>query len=250
MELIKIFVADDHQLFIEGIKALTRDSQEVKLIGEAENGEDLLEQLKSTVPDVVQMDINMAGVYVPITPPTVPDVILMDINMPKINGIEATKKIRQLYPDIKILALTMFDDTLYVSEMIKAGASGYLLKNAGKTELISAITKVFNGERYVSNEVSLRMIDKLNSGDHSSSENKMPPVRKSEVTKKELEILKLIATELTNAEIAVKLNNSPMTIITHRKNLLRKLGVKNTAGLIKYAMENGMLNDDYQIGKH
>ncbi len=228
MELIKIFVADDHQLFIEGIKALTRDSQEVKLIGEAENGEDLLEQLKTNVPDV----------------------ILMDINMPKINGIEATKKIRQLYPDVKILALTMFDDTLYVSEMIKAGASGYLLKNAGRAELITAISTVFKGERYVSSEVSLRMIDKMNAGDHTSSENKMPPVRKSEVTKKELEILKLIATELTNAEIAVKLNNSPMTIITHRKNLLRKLGVKNTAGLIKYAMENGMLNDDYQAGKH
>lgn len=228
MELIKIFVADDHQLFIEGIKALTRDSQEVKLIGEAENGEDLLNQLKTNVPDV----------------------ILMDINMPKINGIEATKKIRQLYPDIKILALTMFDDTLYVSEMIKAGASGYLLKNAGRAELITAIATVYKGERYVSSEVSLKMIDKMNAGDHSSTENRMPPVRKSEVTKKELEILKLIATELTNSEIAVKLNNSPMTIITHRKNLLRKLGVKNTAGLIKYAMENGMLNDDYQIGKH
>jgi len=228
MDQIKIFVADDHQLFIEGIKALTRDNQEVKLIGEAENGEDLLAQLKTNQPDV----------------------ILMDINMPKINGIEATKKIRQLYPEIKILALTMFDDTLYVSEMIKAGASGYLLKNAGKSELITAITTVYKGERYVSSEVSLKMIDKMNNNDQSSAENKMPPVRKSEVTKKELEILKLIAQELTNAEIASKLNNSPMTIITHRKNLLRKLGVKNTAGLIKYAMENGMLNDDYQIGKH
>lgn len=228
MDQIKIFVADDHQLFIEGIKALTRDSQEVKLIGEAENGEDLLAQLKTNQPNV----------------------ILMDINMPKINGIEATKKIRQLYPEIKILALTMFDDTLYVSEMIKAGASGYLLKNAGKAELITAITTVYKGERYVSSEVSLKMIDKMNNNDQSSAENKMPPVRKSEVTKKELEILKLIAQELTNAEIASKLNNSPMTIITHRKNLLRKLGVKNTAGLIKYAMENGMLNDDYQIGKH
>ncbi len=228
MNQIKIFVADDHQLFIEGIKALTRDSQEVKLIGEAENGDDLLTQLKTTLPDV----------------------ILMDINMPKINGIEATKKIRQLYPEIKILALTMFDDTLYVTEMIKAGASGYLLKNAGKTELITAITTVYKGERYVSSEVSLKMIEKMNSGIQNSADNKIAPVRKSEVTKKELEILKLIATELTNAEIAIKLNNSPMTIITHRKNLLRKLGVKNTAGLIKYAMENGMLNDDYQISKH
>lgn len=228
MDQIKIFVADDHQLFIEGIKALTRDSQEVKLIGEAENGEDLLAQLKTNQPNV----------------------ILMDINMPKINGIEATKKIRLLYPEIKILALTMFDDTLYLSEMIKAGASGYLLKNAGKAELITAITTVYKGERYVSSEVSLKMIDKMNNNEQSSAENKMPPVRKSEVTKKELEILKLIAQELTNAEIASKLNNSPMTIITHRKNLLRKLGVKNTAGLIKYAMENGMLNDDYQIGKH
>ncbi|HAP02401.1 MAG TPA: DNA-binding response regulator [Bacteroidetes bacterium] len=223
MEQIKIFVADDHQLFIEGIKALIRDSAEVKLIGEAENGEDLLNQLKNVQPEV----------------------ILMDINMPKLSGIEATKKIRQQFPEIKILALTMFDDSLYVSEMIKAGASGYLLKNAGKAELINAITKVNKGERYVSSEVSLKLIEQMN----SPVEHAMPPVRKAEITKRELEIVRLIAQELTNAEIAVKLNNSPMTIITHRKNILRKLGVKNTAGLIKYAMESGMLRDDYVIAK-
>lgn len=227
MEPIKIFVADDHQLYIEGVKTLTRDSPQLKFIGEAENGEDLIEQLKTNKPDV----------------------ILMDINMPKLTGIEATKKIKQLYPEIKILALTMFDDTSYVTEMIKAGASGYLLKNAGRVELIEAITKVNNGERYVSSEVSLRLIDQMHNESHASSAEKMAPVRKAEITKRELEILKLIAKELTNAEIAVQLQNSPMTIITHRKNLLRKLGVKNTAGLIKYAMENGMLNDDYQITK-
>ena len=142
------------------------------------SGEDLLNQLKNVQPEV----------------------ILMDINMPKLSGIEATKKIRQQFPEIKILALTMFDDSLYVSEMIKAGASGYLLKNAGKAELINAITKVNKGERYVSSEVSLKLIEQMN----SPVEHAMPPVRKAEITKRELEIVRLIAQELTNAEIAVK----------------------------------------------
>lgn len=217
---IKIFIADDHQLFIEGVKALIRDSEEVTLIGEAENGADLLEQLKTKKPDV----------------------ILIDINMPVMNGIEATKKIREQYPETKIIALTMFDDTAHVSEIMKAGASGYLLKNTGKAELIGAITKVYNGEKYVSSDMSVKIVEQMMSG-KDNSEKEAGRVRKADITKRELEIIKLVAQELTNAEIAAKLNNSPMTIITHRKNLLRKLGVKNTAGLIKYAMQHGLLDD-------
>ena len=140
---------------------------------------------------------------------------------------------------MKILGLTMYDDAGYISEMMKAGASGYLLKTTGKSELINAISKVFHGEKYLSNEVSMKLIERM--FDENTKEDIQHTARKAEITKRELEIIRLISHEMTNAEIAKKLNNSPMTIITHRKNLLRKLGVKNTAGLVKYAVQNGLL---------
>jgi len=219
---LNVFIADDHQLFIEGIKALLRDVDSIKITGEAENGEVLLELIERTPCDVV----------------------LMDINMPVLGGMDTTRRLREKHPDVKVLALTMFDDTLHISEMIKAGASGYLLKNAGKEELVNAITRVARGEKYVSNEVSVKIIEKMFSSDPGSTATPQPgPVRKAELTRRELEIIRLIAKEHTNNEIAAILNNSPMTIITHRKNLLRKIGVKNTAGLIKYAMNHGLLDE-------
>ncbi len=214
---IKIIIADDHHLFIEGIKALIKDSDAVQLVGEAYDGESLMQLLKTKSPDVV----------------------LMDVNMPKMNGIEATKRIKSQHPEVKILGLTMFDDTNYISEMMKAGASGYLVKTTGKAELINAISKVHEGEKYLSNEVSVKLIERMfdGSGDQLLSQ------RRLEITPREKEIVRLIAQELTNVEIAERLKNSPMTIITHRKNLLRKLGVKNTAGLIKYVMQHGLLDE-------
>ena len=213
----KIVIADDHQIFIEGIKSLIKDSDQVALVGEATDGETLMQVLRSKTPDVV----------------------LMDVSMPRMNGIEATKKIRSQYPEMKILGLTMYDDAISISEMMKAGASGYLLKTTGKSELINAITRVQQGEKYLSNEVSMKLIERMFDG--NIQEEYSRTARKADITKRELDIIRLIAQEMTNAEIAKKLNNSPMTIITHRKNLLRKLGVKNTAGLVKYAVQNGLL---------
>lgn len=218
---IKVVIADDHQIFIEGIKSLIKDSEKVVLVGEARDGETLLQVLKSKSPDVV----------------------LMDVSMPKMGGIEASRKIRTQFPEIKILGLTMSDDADSVSEMMRAGALGYLLKTTSKAELISAIVHVNNGEKYLSAEMSMKLIEKMfdeNEKEKERVEEARVP-RKAEITKRELAIVRLIAQEMTNVEIAKKLNNSPMTIITHRKNLLRKLGVKNTAGLVKYAVINGLL---------
>ncbi len=215
---IKIVIADDHFIFIEGIKALLKDINEVSMAGEAADGEQLLEILKSK--DV--------------------DVVLMDVNMPKVNGIEATKAIMSNFPKVKVIGLTMHEDSKSISDMMKAGASGYLLKTTGRSELLSAITKVSNGERYLSNEVSMKLIDRML--DNKSEPVQSADVRHPNITKRELEIVKLIAQEMTNEQIAKHLNNSPMTIITHRKNLLRKIGVKNTAGLIRYAVQNGLVD--------
>lgn len=214
---IKVVIADDHQIFIEGIRALIKDSDKVALVGEAKDGETLMLLLKTKNPDVV----------------------LMDVSMPKMNGIEATKKIKTVYPEMRILGLTMAEDASSVSEMMKAGALGYLLKTTGKAELINAITRVFHGEKYLSNEMSMKLIEKMFDENSKDDIERIP--RKAEITRRELDIIRLIAEEMTNVEIAKKLNNSPMTIITHRKNLLRKLGVKNTAGLVKYAVLNGLL---------
>ncbi len=214
---IKVVIADDHQIFIEGIKALIKDSDKVTLVGEATDGEALLTVIKSKNPDVV----------------------LMDINMPKMNGIEASKKIKATFPDMKIVGLTMSDDASSVSEMMKAGVLGYLLKTTSKAELINAISRVYQGEKYLSNEMSMKLIEKMFDDKEKDEVSHTP--RKAEITRRELDIIRLVAQEMTNAEIAKKLNNSPMTIITHRKNLLRKLGVRNTAGLVKYAVINGLL---------
>lgn len=215
---IKIVIADDHQIFIEGIRALIKDSDKVALVGEASNGEQLLNMLKTK--DV--------------------DVVLMDVSMPTVNGIEATQKIKAGFPNVKVLGLTMVEDAKQISEMMKSGASGYLLKTTGKQELVDAILKVHAGERYLSNEVSLKLIDRMINHSEPASESKSE--RNPSITKREQEIIKLIADELTNEEIARRLNNSPMTIITHRKNLLRKLNVKNTAGLVKYAVQHGLID--------
>lgn len=215
---IKVVIADDHFIFIEGIKALLKDINEVSMVGEAADGEQLLEILKSK--DV--------------------DVVLMDVNMPKVNGIEATKAITSDFTKVKVIGLTMHEDSKSISDMMKAGASGYLLKTTGRNELLAAITKVSNGERYLSNEVSMKLIDRML--DNKSELIQSADVRHPNITKRELEIVKLIAQEMTNEQIAKHLNNSPMTIITHRKNLLRKIGVKNTAGLIKYAVQNGLVD--------
>jgi DNA-binding NarL/FixJ family response regulator len=226
---IKTIIADDHSLFIEGIRALIKNVDTIELVGEAENGKMVLELLeKHTV-----------------------DVVLMDINMPEMNGIEATKRIHEKYPKTKVLALTMFEDGLYVGEMMKAGATGFVLKNAKKEELVEAITRVYHGEKYISQDVSLKLIEKMLNGESNNGNGSMQKgsARKLEITPRELEIIKLIAEELTNVEIAQKLNNSPMTIITHRKNLLRKLGVKNTAGLIRFAIQHGLLEEDNALQK-
>ena len=161
---LKVYIADDHQLFIEGVKALLRDADNIKISGEAENGEALLKLLEGEPADVV----------------------LMDINMPVMTGLETTKEMHKRYPDVKVLALTMFDDTLHISEMIKAGASGYLLKNAGKEELINAITRVARGEKYVSNEVSVKIIENMFNKDSANINTPQPgTTRKAELTRRE-----------------------------------------------------------------
>jgi DNA-binding NarL/FixJ family response regulator len=215
--MIDILLVDDHKIVRDGIKALLFTNGLINIVGECEDGNQVLEFLENNRVDI----------------------ILMDINMQDINGIDCTKMVIDKHPTIKVIALTMHIEEGYISKILKSGASGYILKNTGKAELIDAIKKVNNGENYFSKEVSNVMMNKYmkKSGVRKSSSS-LASV--DDLTKREVEILGLIAEEMTNNEIGEKLFISPRTVDTHRRNLLQKLGVKNTAGLVKFAIQNGV----------
>lgn len=211
---IQIAIADDHQVLIEGLCLLLQDEADICIAGQAGNGIQLLHLLEEQPVDVV----------------------LMDINMPGMDGLEACRRIRKAFPQTQVLALTMYDKGKMIRRMLKAGASGYLLKNTGRDELVEAIKKVAAGETYLSNSANQALLDHLRHGPSPD-----PPSAIPELTRREQQILQLIAQELTTPEISEKLNISLNTVDTHRKNLLAKLGAKNMAGAVRIAMEKGLL---------
>lgn len=210
-----VFIADDHKVFRDGIISLLDNESDIQVVGEAGNEEELFGKI----------------------PVLMPQVILMDISMGASNGIDATEKIHKRFPQIRVLALSMHSESSYILKMLEAGASGYLLKDAGSREMVAAIRTVAAGEPYFSQQVSQTLLNHLHGG--KKVKEKMPGVP---LTKRELEVLQLIAEEFSNSEIAEKLFISIRTVDTHRRNLLEKLGVKNTAGLVKNAIRLGLIN--------
>ena len=214
MDNIKVLLVDDHQIIRDGIRSLLSYAEGIEVVGECSDG---LEAISCAVSEK-------------------PDVILMDINMPKINGIDATKKIITNNPDSKILVLTVHDELAYISKMLHAGSLGYVLKTTNKAELITAIKSVSKGEKYFSPEVTETMLSRFIDSHKSDSD-----AEEKELTIREIEVLVLISTELTNAEIGEKLFISTRTVDAHRRSLLSKLGARNTAGLVAYAIKNKFL---------
>jgi len=212
--MINILIADDHQLLIDGIKATLAGIDDFNIVAEVYNGYQVLEKLD-------------AGLAV--------DIILMDINMPKLDGLACTKMVKKKYPKIRIIALSQYDEKRFVKQMLKNGAMGYLLKDTGKDVLEKAIRTVNGGEPYFCERLSLRLIN---------MELKMEDTKSlfPKLTEREIEILRLIGRELSSQEIAEKLFISFHTVESHRANLMSKAGVKNTAGLIRWATENDFLD--------
>ncbi|HXH20174.1 MAG TPA: response regulator transcription factor [Chitinophagales bacterium] len=217
MSKINVLIADDHEIFRSGIKALLSEAGGMAVVAEANNGNEVLQQLKKKKIDVV----------------------LMDVNMPECNGTEATRLIKSKFPDVKVLALTMYDDDHHVVDMLDAGAAGYVMKNVSRAELISAIQSVARGESYLSKEASDRLVA------HIIKSRKESGKKKDEIplTERETEVLRLIASELSPREIAQKLFISQRTVDTHRRNLMEKLRLKNTASLVKYAISKGYVDE-------
>jgi len=203
---IQVFIVDDHYMVIEGIRTLLQGEMDIELVGHASNAASCLSFLQSRQPDV----------------------ILMDISMPDISGVDLCKEVRGKYPSVFVIGLSTFNQFTFIDAMMENGASGYLLKNADKEEIIEAIHTVAKGKTYLSDEAASTL-------KHAAHEDS--PV----LTRRENEVLKLIADGQTNPEIAGKLFLSLSTVDTHRKSLMRKLNIKNTALLIRYAIEHKLI---------
>lgn len=214
---IRVLIVDDHELMIEGLKSLLEDEEDVAFVEGATSLDETLEFLETNEIDV----------------------ILMDVNMPKTSGIEATAKIKELYPQIKVIALTMHDDISVITKMIKAGASGYVLKRTNMNEVVEALKTVYNNGKYLSMSTQNIIMDNLMSpADLMNAEDDKKPV----LSARELEVLKLIAKEYNNEQIGEKLFISERTVEAHRRNIFMKTKTKSIVGLMKYAIAEGLIS--------
>ncbi|HMD00132.1 MAG TPA: response regulator transcription factor [Ferruginibacter sp.] len=216
MSEIKVAIADDHQIFRKGVILSMRPYTNIKFVMEADNGEDLL----SKIPD------------------TMPDVVLCDLKMPVKDGIDTTKVITKTYPNIRVIILTMYEDERFVGHLMDCGAAGYLLKSTEPAEIKRAITDVMRTGFYLNPFVNKVLIKK------NYSKQKFNPTLTSEVvlSEREKEVLTLVCMEFTAAEIAQKMDISARTVEAIKDRLMERFGVKNSVGLVFYAMKNSLID--------
>lgn len=214
---IKILIVDDHQIMREGLCSMIEQEPGFTVVGDASNGREALELIGENQPDVV----------------------IMDINMPDMNGTEATRQVTKEYPNTRIVALSMHSDKYFVTEMLKAGASGYLLKDCSKSEIVEAIKTVAADKSYLCPDITGIILEEYvqKSSDESESEIKR-------LTKKEREVLQLIAEGHTSKEIASVLHIATKTVETHRLNIMSKLELHSIAELTKFAIRHGITDLD------
>jgi DNA-binding NarL/FixJ family response regulator len=211
MEKLTIVLVDDHQLFREGLHLLLDNLDYVKEVFEASNVSELYKILEFVSPDI----------------------IFMDIDLPGTNGIEASRYVVEKYPNTNIIALSMYCDEDYYSQMIGAGAKGFILKNSGMDDVEASIKHIMDGKNYFSQEILSVILNSIN--------RKKQPAQHSELSEREIEVLYQICKGFSNNEIADILNISKRTVDKHRENLLSKTNTKNTAGLVMYAIKNGVV---------
>jgi len=214
--MISILIADDHKMFVDGLVSILRGEPDIQVTATCFDGTDIFRILK-------EQEV---------------DVILLDINLPGMNGIDVTKKMSQDFPKVKILALSMHNEESFVTEILKHGALGYILKNTDRNELVTAIRTVYNGQTYFSKDVTQTIMKSLVKKDkQKQSFNAIIP----KISRREKEVLELIVKEFTTQEIADELFISLKTVESHRSSLLSKLNVRNTAGLVRMAIEHQLI---------
>lgn len=209
--MIKIIIADDHEIVLDGLELVIKNDPNIEIVGRALTGTDVISIVNSKNVDIV----------------------VLDINMPIMDGIETTKFLKKNHPEIKILILSMHEEISFIRSIFNAEANGYILKNKGKEELLSAIYSIHNGKNYFSEEVTQSIYATLKSKDVAGE---------IKLTEKEKQVLTYIGNGYTGPEIADKLNIAKTTFETHKRNLIEKTGVRNSNTLIKFAIENGYCN--------
>jgi DNA-binding NarL/FixJ family response regulator len=209
---IRIVLADDHEIFRDGFRVMLKKQPTVDLVGEANDGEELVQLVKDVVPDVV----------------------VTDIKMPKIDGIQAAKTLSKQFPDIGIIALSMFDEENLIIDMLEAGARGYLLKNAHKDEIVAAVEAVYKKQTYYCNHTSKKLTKLI----AESSFNPNRRMKQPEFSEREIKVMRLICQERSNREIASELYLSVRTIEGYREKIQEKINARNTAGIVVYAIKN------------
>src|SRR5512138_705800 len=212
MEQISLFLVDDHQLVRDGIKALLTGLKDIVIKGEANNGKELMDQIGNATPDI----------------------ILMDISLPDISGIELTKQLTRLYPRVKILILSMYTNEDFIFNALKAGATGYLPKNTSRQELLDAIYALHSGQEFFGHSISKVILKSYVR--HATEQEKSPESLQMLLSGREIEILKLYAEGLNNKEISEKLSISIRTVESHKNHIVRKLGLKSTVDMVKFAI--------------
>ncbi len=216
MELpkVQILIADDHQMFIDGVKSLLRKETNLQFVKEVHNGKEALDFIEEN-PHI--------------------DLLITDISMPEMDGMELTREVKKRFPEIKVLVVSMYNEREIVAEIMLAEAEGYILKNTGRAELIKAVDYVLDGTTHYSKEILSSMMGKVVA-------NLKEDDKRQQLTEREAEILNLIVQEYSTSEIAEQLYISPRTVDTHRKNIMTKTNSKTIVGLIKYAFRNNLVN--------
>ncbi|MCK7555166.1 response regulator transcription factor [Chitinophaga sedimenti] len=214
---IKVAIADDHKIFRSGVINTLTPYENINVVFEAEDGEHLLDIMTTQLPDV----------------------ILMDLKMPKLDGIQATVQVKEKYPEVKVIILTMYEDDNFIVHLVENGANAYLLKNSEPEEIYEAICTTFEKGFYFNENVNLALLKKV----LHKNKQQFKPTFKNEIQlgDRELEVLKMICSELTTQEISEKIFLSPRTVEGIRQKLLEKINVKNTVGLVLYAFRNGLI---------
>jgi len=219
MDKIKVLIADDHTIVRKGLCSLLSEENDIEVVGEAENGREAIKKVEQLKPDVV----------------------LMDITMPELNGMDATRQLKKRFPSIKILILSMHANNEYVFETLQAGASGYLIKRSAPTDLIKAIHVAYRGESFLSPSISKKVIENYI---HQKQDSFSEPMGLDKLTEREREVLQLIAEGNPNREISQRLFISTKTVEAHRVKIQRKLQLRGTAELTKYAIVKGLVELD------
>jgi DNA-binding NarL/FixJ family response regulator len=216
-EKLRILIAEDHKTVREGIKLLVNSQPDMEVVGEAGDGETAIAMFEDLAPDM----------------------IVMDISMPTLNGLKATKRLKNKYPRAKILTLTRHTDDGYLRQLISAGANGYVLKQSAPSELINAIRSVGNGNSFLDPSLTQKVL-----GGYASKADSLRGENRGDLSNRESEVLKLIAFGYSNKEIATRLDLSVKTVEAHKANAMRKLGIASRIDIVKYAILQNWLQDD------